>query len=142
MEKFNNMYTDWNDEYTELTQKEIGWFNSIVEKFKMLPEANGIEITNRNHDELDGKHKEALGIFYTYDPMDSTINCLITIDNYFIHEQYEKIFNNCHTIESETIESVLSHEIAHRFKFRHCKKHTILTQKILNKYNELNKTIA
>ena len=61
----------------------------------------------------------------------------ITIDNYFIHEKYESIFNGGFDIEPETLESVISHEIAHRYKFRHCKAHSRITREILEKYNSL-----
>lgn len=134
---FGNTYSDWRGKVVELTNEEISWFYSVVNKFKMLPEAESIEIMNRDHDELDGKHKEALGVFYTDDPKNSNADCFITIDNYFIHEQYESIFNGCHTIEEETLESVLAHEIAHKFQFRHCKRHTMLTEKIIAEYNNI-----
>lgn len=140
--RFDNRYEDIYGNMVELTSEELKWFHEVVSKFQMLDEAKGIEITNRNHDEFKDKSKEALGVFYTDNPKDSTIDCLITIDNYFIHEQYECVFNGGYDITFETLESVISHEIAHRFQFRHCKRHTRLTAEILNKYNEMVGKVA
>lgn len=135
--KFNDMYKDIYGNATQLTLDELNWFYGIVAKFQMFDEAKGIEIVNRNHEELDEKNKEALGEFYTDDPKDVNADCFITIDNYFIHEQFEWVFNGKYNLSFETLESVIAHEIAHRFQFRHCKRHTRLTSEILGKYNEM-----
>lgn len=135
--KFNNKYEDIHGNMVDLTAEELFWFYSIVENFKRMSETNGIEITNRNHEELSGKSKEALGVFYTNNPKDENADCFITIDNYFIHEQFDCVFNGGYNLSFETIESVISHEIAHKFQFRHCKRHTALTTEILKKYNEM-----
>ena len=135
--KFNNKYEDIYGNIVDLTVEELNWFYGIVLKFQILDEAKGIEITNRNHEELSGKSKEALGVFYTDDQKDKNADCFITIDNYFIHEQFEWVFNGKYNLSFETLESVISHEIAHRIQFRHCKRHTRLTAEILEKYNEM-----
>ena len=46
--KFDNKYTDFENNETELTEKELEWFYSVVTKFHQLPEATGIIIVNRN----------------------------------------------------------------------------------------------
>lgn len=135
--KFNNKYEDIYGNMVDLTAEELKWFYGIVAKFQMLDEAKGIEIVNRNHEELGGKSKEALGEFYTDDPKDENADCFITIDNYFIHEQFEWVFNGKHNLTFDTLENVIAHEIAHRFQFRHCKRHARLTARILAKYNEM-----
>lgn len=137
MARFNNKYEDIYGNMVELTADELSWFYSIVENFKKLPEADGIEITNRNHDEFNDKSKESLGVFYTNYPNDIHAKSLITIDNYFIHEQFDCVFNGGYNLSFETLESTISHEIAHRFQFRHCKRHARLTAEILEKYNEI-----
>lgn len=86
---FDNIYFDFRDRVCELTEAEIEWFYSIVKKFQMLDEVKGINIFNRNHEELDGKERDALGLFYTDRPNDVNAECFITIDNYFIHECFE-----------------------------------------------------
>ncbi len=135
--RFNNRYEDIYGNMVDLTEEELNWFYGIVAKFQMLEEAKGIEIVNRNHEELSGKSREALGQFYTDDPKDEKADCFITIDNYFIHEQFEWVFNGKYNLAFETLENVIAHEIAHRFQFRHCKRHKRLTAEILAKYNEM-----
>lgn len=135
--KFDNRYEDLYGNMVDLTAEELDWFYDIVAKFQTIEEARGIEITNRNHEELGGKNKEALGEFYTDNPKDENADCFITIDNYFIHEQFECVFHGKHNLTFDTLENVIAHEIAHRFQFRHCKRHTRLTAEILAKYNEM-----
>lgn len=81
--KFDNKYTDFENNETELTEKELEWFYSVVTKFHQLPEATGIVIVNRNHEELSRKNREAYGIFWTTDPNDTKSESFITIDNFF-----------------------------------------------------------
>lgn len=78
--KFDNKYTDFENNETELTEKELEWFYSVVTKFHQLPEATGIVIVNRNHEELSRKNREAYGIFWTTDPNDTKSESFITID--------------------------------------------------------------
>lgn len=137
--KFTNIYTDFYGTEISLTPDELTWFFNVVEKFHRLKEADGLEITNRNHEkDFHDKSKDALGIFYTDDPDNRNANCFITIDNYFIHECYDTVFNGFPNISGETLEHCIAHEIAHRFKFRHCKTHRRITEEIMDKYNSLS----
>ena len=136
--KFDNKYLDLYDNQAELTQDELNWFYDIVSKFQQLPEASGIQILNRNHDELAKRDREAYGIFYQ--PLSgSSSDCFITIDNYFIHEMYGVTFYNDFNLAFETLEGCIAHEIAHKYQFRHCKRHTRIAAEILEKYNNLKK---
>lgn len=135
--KFNNKYTDFENNETELTEKELEWFYSVVTKFHQLPEATGIVIVNRNHEELSRKNREAYGIFWTTDPNNTKSESFITIDNFFIHEMYDVVFNGAFNVAFETLEGCIAHEIAHRYKFRHCKTHSNITNEILEKYYSL-----
>ena len=80
--QFDNKYLDFENRESELTESELQWFYSIVNKFYNLPEASGIEIVNRNHEELSRKNREAYGIFWTIDPNDTKSESFITIDNF------------------------------------------------------------
>lgn len=80
--QFDNKYLDFENKESELTESELQWFYSIVNKFYNLPEASGIEIVNRNHEELSRKNREAYGIFWTTDPNDTKSESFITIDNF------------------------------------------------------------
>ena len=82
--KFDNRYEDLYGNMVDLTAEELDWFYDIVAKFQTIEEARGIEITNRNHEELGGKNKEALGEFYTDNPKDENADCFITIYFFFI----------------------------------------------------------
>lgn len=130
--QFSDDYLDLRDNPTTLTQAELDYFHQTAD---MVRAALGIqvEIVNRNHEELDGKHKEALGVFYTSDPKNPTMDCFISIDNYFIHECYDQKFNGGWHLNFETLEGVMCHEIAHMTKFRHCKSHTSLTEEYLRR---------
>lgn len=135
--QFDNKYLDFENKESELTESELQWFYSIVNRFYNLPEASGIEIVNRNHEELSGKDKEAYGLFWTVEPNNIKAESFITIDNFFIHEMYDVVFNGAFNCAFETLESCIAHEIAHRFKFRHCKTHSKITSEILEKYQAL-----
>lgn len=65
--KFDNKYTDFENNETELTEKELEWFYSVVTKFHQLPEATGIVIVNRNHEELSRKNRNPHGLSWTTD---------------------------------------------------------------------------
>lgn len=133
---YDNKYEGINGQPAELTGKEIVWFYGIITKFHELEEASGLIILNRNHNcpEMPKKSRKALGVFYTYYPNDSAAKCMITIDNGFIHACYQQTFSKKHNLYFDTLESVLAHEIAHRYQFRHCKRHTRLAKEILQKY--------
>ena len=89
-----NLNIEYGINPTHLTEAEIKWFSGICND---CIEATGIKILIEcaDHEKLKGKSKEALGIFYTNNienPLDG--DCKITIDNFFIHECYEEVFNN------------------------------------------------
>ena len=133
-------YTEFDGTLTRLTGPELNYFYKIADE---LREAVGrwIRIIPDNHDNLEGKSKEALGCFYTSSKEESfTEDCLITIDTWFIHECYRFEFENVPSIEPQTLVSVIAHELAHSDKFRHCKYHTRLTYLIIDAYNNYKKT--
>lgn len=134
---FNNVYSDLWGNPIELTEEELKYFDSVVIKFHpIMQDYLGVilPIYNRDHDEMDGKHKEALGIFYTNDRENPLTDAFITIDNYFIHECFEKVFNGIDNISFSTLEETISHEIAHGLAVRHGKRHKDLTERILRQY--------
>jgi hypothetical protein len=84
-----------------------------------------------DHDKLKGQAKKAIGIAYTNDN-------LITIDNFFVEECYKyfelnDIMSTWELGSHYTLEYVICHEIAHFSEARHGKKHTELTNRLLNK---------
>lgn len=142
---FKNTYLDMYNKPTELSEAELDYFQSVVKRFSVIMQdylGVVLPIYNRDHDEVGGKHKNALGIFYTNNkenPLLSMSNTYITIDNYFIHECYEYIFNGIPylSFSTSTLEEIVSHEIAHGLVFRHGKKHNDLTARILRQYRVL-----
>lgn len=134
--KFENSYEDIWGNMVELTESELKYFDSVVKRFVPVMEdfiGYVIEIKNRDHDKMDRKNREALGIYYTNTPESGAENKedFITIDNYFIHECYMKVFEGEHNISFSTLEETISHEIAHALYFRHGKKHREMTARIL-----------
>ena len=137
---FENTYTDLYDNEKELTEEELKWFYSVVEVFNRYMKRQGflIQITNRNHELLKGKGKEAIGLHWTTDRQDLNAEQFITIDNCFIHDCYEEKVNGTWNLHFCSLEKAIAHEIAHRFYWRHGKKHTEATESILNEFLELN----
>lgn len=135
--KFSDHYLDIQNKPAQLTQKELEYFHDTVSKIQAILGIS-VEITNRDHDELGKPHKEALGLFYTSDPSHPADDCYITVDNYFIHECYDAKFNGKWTLEEQSLEEVICHELAHMSKFRHCKSHKALTQEYLAKVESFN----
>lgn len=137
---FENTYSDMYDNLAELNKAELDYFQSVVKDFSIIMQdylGVVLPIHNRDHEKMDGKHKEALGIFYTNDKENILVDAYITIDNYFIHECYESVFNNIPNISFSTLEETISHEIAHGLVLRHGKKHRELTERILKQYQAL-----
>lgn len=137
---FKNTYLDMYDKPTELSEAELNYFQSVVKGFSVIMQdyfGVVLPIYNRDHDEVGGKHKNALGIFYTNDKENPLSDAYITIDNYFIHECYENVFGGVPNISFSTLEETISHEIAHGLVFRHGKKHSDLTARILRQYQAL-----
>lgn len=117
----------------ELTEAEIGWFHSIVEKCKAATGCT-VDIIAYDHDLYSGKSKNALGCCITTD-QENPLNgdSYITIDTWFIHEKYQVEFDNFPAIEKATIEDTIAHEIAHLYCWRHGKKHNRITAELLEK---------
>lgn len=137
---FENTYSDMYDNLAELNKAELDYFQSVVKDFSIIMQdylGVVLPIYNRDHEKMDGKHKEAFGIFYTNDKENILVDAYITIDNYFIHECYESVFNNIPNISFSTLEETISHEIAHGLVLRHGKKHRELTKRILKQYQVL-----
>lgn len=125
-------YLDLYGNPTRLSDKEIIWFKKISDECKA---AIGIEIPIEcaDHEQIKG-HRDALGIFYADNPSDPLQgNCLITIDNYFIHECYNENFHNGYNLTYKSLDWVIAHEFAHAFQRRHCKRHTKLTEDFYQK---------
>lgn len=132
-QKFSNEYLDLYDTPSVLTQEELSYFQETV---NLIRSALGVSVPiyNRDHErDLWGKHKDAYGLFYTSDPKDPAADCFITIDNYFIHECYEAKFHGKWSPTFETLERAICHEIAHMVQFRHCKRHTSITEEYLKR---------
>lgn len=126
-------YSDYLDRKTELTTDEVKWFNDIVAKAQ---NATGcvIPIIPYDHDLYSKNHRDALGCCITTDPTNQLgeyVETFITIDCYFINECYRHEFKGDFLIAGETLQEVIAHEIAHLYVWRHGKKHTAMTEKIL-----------
>lgn len=134
--KFENSYKDMYGNIVDITENEMEYFHSVIRKFVPVMEdfiGRIIEIENRDHEKMDRKNREALGIYYTNMTESGADNKhdFITIDNYFIHECYAKVFDGVHNIAFSTLEETIAHEIAHALYFRHGKKHREMTERIL-----------
>ena len=140
--EFSNEYLDLWDNPTSLTQEELDFFWAAVGDVKAALGVD-VDITNRDHTrEMDGQHKEALGIFYTSDPKNPAEDCFITIDNYFIHECYMERFHGELNLNFESLEHAICHEIAHMTQFRHCKRHTRITEELYEKVQDYQREKA
>lgn len=126
-------YTDFLNRPTALTTKELNWFAEIVAKAR---QATGcmVPIIPFDHDLFCGKSRNALGTCNTTDPenqLGEGVETWITIDCYFIDECWRHEFMGDFLIAGETLEEVIAHEIAHLTVWRHGKKHSALTMKLL-----------
>ena len=134
MTNMNTSYLDLYDNPANLTAEELQWFMQICDDCR---KATGIDIQIECADHYTmytGKSKEALGTFHADNPSNPmTGDCKITIDNYFIHECYEELFNKKPNLNFEDLEHVIAHELAHIFQWRHCKRHRRLTEEIYQK---------
>ena len=130
----NTGYLDVYDKPTQLTEEELAWFQKVC---KECIEATGIDILidcDDHYARHTGKTKDALGTFQT-DNIENPLagNCRITIDNFFIHECYEEVFNNTPNLSFDTLEHVIAHELAHAEQWRHCKRHSTITEELYEK---------
>lgn len=126
-------YTDYRNRPAKLTDAELTWFSGVVAQAKQATGCT-VEIIPYDHDLYPGKSRNALGCCITEDPknqLGAGVDTYITIDCYFIDEKYRERFNGDWTLEDQTIEEVLAHEIAHLTVWRHGKKHTDLTERLL-----------
>jgi hypothetical protein len=128
----NNLYSDYARNPISLTENELKYFNDTVKQIieTLHINTNVVNIMNYDFDQYTDKHKNSLGVCGTQD----FIHYDITIDNYFIHECYESITNSHYfKIEPQTLQYVICHEIAHCYQWRHCKKHTSITNELLER---------
>jgi hypothetical protein len=115
-----------------MTQQE--YFDQTVSKvLTQIGYTMNISITILDHETLPGKHKNALGVCHNYFD-----NYHITIDQFFVEECYKYFVLNDITgltweLNGETLEQVICHELAHTQIWRHGKKHTELTNRLLSK---------
>jgi len=101
-----------------------------------------IPITILDHETLKGKDRQALGLCWK-DEVNNTYN--ITIDEFFVKECY--LYFELNSIvgmtwelgSGDTLEKVICHELAHVGHWRHGKKHTELTNKLLSKVGQPEK---
>ena len=126
-------YTDYLNRPTELTADELSWFAEIVAKARRATGCT-VPIIPFDHDLYRGKSREALGTCTTTDPdnqLGAGVETYITIDCYFIDECWRHEFKGDYLIAGETLEEVIAHEIAHLTVWRHGKKHSAQTAKLL-----------
>lgn len=132
MRHYLTTFTDYKNRPTELTEAELEWFFSVVDKAKKVTGCT-VDIIPWDHDQCRKEDRDALGLTWTKDPKNTLgagVDTFITIDNYFIDEAYNVIFGKGFRIEWETLEHVIAHEIAHLTVWRHGKKHTALTEEL------------
>jgi len=117
-------------ENSGLTEEEVRFFNDTVARIRHSVNVN-VPIEIMDHDQLTGKHKEALGICWAVnDGTGKPVPYRITIDAYFVHECYLAIEKPYMKLEPHSLEQVIAHEIAHLHIWRHGKKHTALAEHI------------
>ena len=132
-------YTDDYGRLTALTDQELQFFCETIHHVKSKIGTH-IQIFHRDHEKLDKKNKEALGLFWTRFPKSPGVDCFITIDNYFIHECYQEKFMGLPSVCFAKLEDVLCHELAHAVYFRHGKYHNRVTAELAEKLISLKKT--
>ena len=126
-------YKDYLDRETELTAEELSWFHEVIDKAKTATGYTNVRIIAYDHELVSG-HEEALGICSTSNPNDSLSpesDTYISIDNYFIDECYNAVFFKKIKITPESIEEVMAHELAHLKVWRHGKRHSKETRRLL-----------
>jgi len=133
MKKAVITFTDYRNRPTQLTDEELSWFRSVVEKARRATGCT-VDIIPYDHDLYIGKSRDALGCCITENPknmLGEGVDTYITIDCYFIDECWRHEFLGDYLIAGDTLEKVLAHEIAHLTVWRHGKKHTALTERLL-----------
>lgn len=135
----NYTYTDLWENPGKLTREEISWFHSVCNDCLVATNISVPVYCENIYDTRKGKAREATGSLYTdkpENPLDSDGNTYITVDSAFIHDCYDDKFNGGHSLRFDTLEHVIAHELAHCFQWRHCKKHTRITEGIYGKIKE------
>lgn len=121
-----------------LTLQELEFFSGVVSRVRHSVNVR-CPIEPLDHDQLDGKHKDALGCCWKRIDVENTgVSYLITIDEYFIHECFVALEKPYMKIEPQTLEEVIAHEIAHLSFWRHGKKHRELTAHIVSLIDSWN----
>lgn len=115
-----------------LSMQELEFFSGVVSRVRYSVNVR-CPIEPMDHDQLGGKHKEALGCCWKrIDSESGGISYLITIDEYFIQECFAALEKPYMKIEPQTLEEVIAHEIAHLSFWRHGKKHSKMTAHIIS----------
>lgn len=127
--KFGRDYSDMCGRPAMLTDDEIRFFDEAVRKV-LAATGLQIEVETQNHEKLDGKFGDAIGIHWKSDDDE-----FITIDTEFIHDMYtvehdDKWYLSA-LYDHETLESVICHELAHMKYRNHTKYHADLTAKYI-----------
>ena len=131
-------YSDCRNRMTELTKDELDWFYAWVERAKHVTGCT-VDIVPYDHELYASKHQDALGCTITNKPDDvlgDGVDTYITVDCYFIDECWKREFQGAWTLETETLPGVLAHEIAHLTYWRHGKKHSELTARLLKQIQD------
>lgn len=119
-----------------LNLQEQTYFNNILNSITKDLEIN-IPIIAYDHELMEDKQgKESLGCSWSDNEGKSVYK--ITIDEFFIQECYNSyLWDNKQgghpKMINESLEEVICHEIAHMMYWRHGKKHTELTNRLLLK---------
>lgn len=126
-------FSDCYDRPAELTADQLEWFRNTVKK---CLDASGydVPVIAYDHDLYKGKSRDALGCCCTGDPenpLRKEAGTFITIDCYFIDEQWNAMHGTGWNISGDTLEGVIAHELAHLTVWRHGRKHKRRTAEIL-----------
>lgn len=115
-----------------LAMQELEFFSGVVARVRYSVNVH-CPIEPMDHEQLNGKRKEALGCCWKrIDGESGGTSYLITIDEFFIHECFVSLEKPYLKIEPQTLEEVIAHEIAHLSFWRHGKKHDELTAHIIS----------
>jgi hypothetical protein len=124
-------FTDEYNRPATLTESEVQYFDSTVKK---VLSATGFDIPvfTADHDKLEGKHRDALGVHVkAFDGSEE----FIMVDCYFVHESYRAAFEGAYDLNGISLLEVLCHEVAHIKYSRHSKYHAALTAAYVNMCN-------
>jgi hypothetical protein len=117
-----------------MKNEHLNYFNKKVFTIKKSINVS-IPILPADHEHIKG-HKNALGICHGYkSPAKNDWEPeKITIDEYFIEECYEAEINGkwyLMKLTGQNLIEVICHEIAHIYEWRHGKKHSELTERLI-----------